>query len=195
MAQQVARRHQIIERMDKAGRRPLSRRGDRTGNRCDIPSPLDRGEEQRHRRLALALEDAVDGTRPVLDQGARGKRGAVPANADEGPRQACLRRLGKIDDLRDVREVVAGKSDDIRPPAVEQSEIGGVVLDLQVDQPDRMPGAPRRLGDEFETERLEPQEYPRIEQRAGMDAEKPHENSLLALLTSRAGARRGDNRA
>ena len=57
-----------------------------------------------------------------------------------------------------------------------------MILDLQVDQPDRMPGAPRRLGYEFETERLEPQEYPRIEQRAGMDAEKPHQNSCTPHL-------------
>ena len=183
MAQQVARRHQIIERLDKARRRPLSRPGDRTGNRSDIPPPLDRAEKQRHSRLALALEDAVDGTRAMLDQSARGERGAVPADADKGLRQAGFCRFREIDDLRDVREVVAGKSDDIWPPALEQSQIGGVVLDLQVDQPDRVSGAARGLGNKLETQRLEPQKYPGIEERTGMDAEKPHENSLLSPFT------------
>ena len=41
MAQQVARRHQIVERMDKAGRRAFAGRGDRAGNRGDIASRLD----------------------------------------------------------------------------------------------------------------------------------------------------------
>ena len=109
------------------------------------------------RRFALALEDAVDRPSAVLDESARGERGAVPADADKGLRQPRLGRLGEIDDLRNVGEVVAGKSDDIGPPAVEQPEIGGMVLDLQVDQPDRVAGAPRRLRDELEPERLEPQ--------------------------------------
>src|SRR3984893_16649383 len=40
MAQKVTRRHHVIERMDKARRRPLARRGDRTRHRCDISSRL-----------------------------------------------------------------------------------------------------------------------------------------------------------
>jgi len=54
-----------------------------------------------------------------------------------------------------------------------------VILDLQVDKSNHVPRAPRRLCDKFEAERLEPEEYFRIEKWAGMDAEKPHENSLL----------------
>src|SRR5271169_2633722 len=96
MAKQVARRQQIIERLDKAGRRPLSRRGDRTWNRSDIPSALDCIQKQRHPRLALAFEDAVDRPRPVLDQRACGERGAVSSDADKSPRQPRLRRLCKI---------------------------------------------------------------------------------------------------
>src|SRR5271169_1907995 len=96
MAEQVARRQQIIERLDKAGRRSLSRCGDRTWNRSDIPSALDRIEKQRQSRLALAFEDAVDRPRPVLDQRACGERGAVSSDADKSPRQPRLRRLCKI---------------------------------------------------------------------------------------------------
>jgi uncharacterized protein (DUF169 family) len=54
-----------------------------------------------------------------------------------------------------------------------------MVLYLQVDQPDVVPGLPRRLGDELEAERLEAQEDLGIEERAGVDAEKPHEILLL----------------
>ena len=121
-----------------------------------------------------------------------GERGAVPADADKRRRQPSLRRLRQIDDLRNVGEVVAGKGDDVRPPAVEQSEKGGVVLDLQVDQPDRVPGAPRRLGDQLEAERLEPQEYLRIEQRAGMDAEESHEVSSFRRSPAQPGSRARD---
>jgi len=61
-----------------------------------------------------------------------------------------------------------------RAASVEQPEIRWVVLDLQIDQPNRMTDASCSLSDELEAERLEPQEYFGIEQRAGMYAEKPH---------------------
>ena len=63
---------------------------------------------------------------------------------------------------------------------LRQSEIGGVVLDLQVDQLHRVTAAPRRLCDKLETERFEPQRYPRIVERARMDVEKPNRDSLLS---------------
>ena len=80
----------------------------------------------------------------------------MPANADECPRIACLCRLREIDDLRNVRQVVAGKRDDVRPPIPQQAKIGAVLLDLQIDKPDLVPSPARRLRDEFEPERLEP---------------------------------------
>ena len=98
----------------------------------------------------------------MLDQGGGGERGAVPADADKSLGLPSLGRLCQIDDLRDVGEIVAGKGDDIRPPTVDQSKKSGVVLDLQVDQPDCMSAAPRRLGNELEAKGLEPQEYLRI---------------------------------
>src|SRR5438445_13671339 len=136
----------------------------------------------------------------MLDEGGRGEGGAVSPNTDKGLRQARLRRLRKVDDLRNVGEVVARKSDDIRPPALEQSEKGGMVLDLQVDQLNRMPGLPRRLRDQLEAERLEPQEYLRVEERARMYAEKPHEISSFRRSPARpegswARDQVGDNRS
>ena len=66
-----------------------------------------------------------------------------------------------------------------------RAEIGALVFDLQVEQPHRVPGLPRRRGDQFEADRLEPQKNLRIGQRAGMDAEQPHQSSPpLALRGS-----------
>ena len=115
----------------------------------------------------------------------------MAADADKAAGQARLCRLGQVDDLGDVCQIVAGKRDEVRPPLVEEPEKGGMVLDLQVDQLHRVAGAPRRLGDEFETERLQSQKYSRIEQRTGMNAEKPHGNPLLSDRWDRS----RDNRA
>ena len=64
----------------------------------------------------------------------------MPANADECPRIACLCRLREIDDLGNVRQIVAGKRDDVRPPIPQQAKIGAMVLDLQIDEPDLVAG-------------------------------------------------------
>ena len=100
VAQQVARRHQIVERLDKAGLRPFAACGDRARNQFDTRPGLDRGEQQRHRRLALALEHAVDRACAMLDQSARGERSAVTADADEDVGQPRLCRFCQVDDLR-----------------------------------------------------------------------------------------------
>ena len=87
----------------------------------------------------------------MLEDCAGDKRRAVAANADRGARQPGLCRLGEIDDLRDVGEVVARQRDDIRPPRVNQSKEGRMALDLQVDESDLMaPGAASR-GDQLKT--------------------------------------------
>ena len=99
---------------------------------------------------------------PALDERGRGERGAVPADADEDLGKTGPRGLCEIDDLRNVGEVVAREGDDIGPPATQQAKISAMVLDLQIDQPRLVPGAPRRLGDELEPERLEPQKDPGV---------------------------------
>src|SRR4029077_2602216 len=55
MAQQIARRHQIIQRVDEGGRRGLSLGGHRTRHRDRVTPALNRGQEERHARLAFAL--------------------------------------------------------------------------------------------------------------------------------------------
>ena len=59
-----------------------------------------------------------------------------------------------------------------------------MVLDLQIDEPDLVPGAAQRLRDELEPERLEPQKHLRIHQGSGVDAEQPHGRPLLAIQPS-----------
>ena len=123
MAQEIARRAELVERMDKGRRRAFARCGDRARNRRRVAAGLDRRQQRRHRRLALALQHAVDRTLAMCDDGARGKRGAVPADADEHAGKARLRRLGQVDDLGHVCQIVAGKRHDIGPPALDRPEI------------------------------------------------------------------------
>ena len=129
------------------------------------------------------------------------ERGAVPADADENARQPRLRRLREVDDLRNVRQVVAREGDDIGPPSLDQAqEESRCDLDLQIDQPHLVPGGARRRGDQLQPERLEPQEYLCVHQRAGMDAENFHtESDLTAVDTGpklrRCRVSRNDNRA
>src|SRR6266478_6851675 len=102
----------------------------------------------------------------------------MPTHADEQLRETGLRRLGKVNDLGDVRQIIAGEGDDIRSPAFEHSEVGAVVFDLQIDQLDLMSRLPCRLGDEFKADRLKPQKELRIMKHPRENAEKPHSNPL-----------------
>src|ERR1700759_4392492 len=116
----------------------------------------------------------------MLDDRVSRKRRAVPADADDDVRKARLGRLGEIDDLRHIGEVVAAKRDHIRPPALDRAKIGALVFDLQIDQADDMAGLARRSGDEFKTDRFEPQKDLGVCQGPGMDTEYPHYNTPFA---------------
>src|SRR5205814_4533029 len=102
--------------------------------------------------------------------------GAMPADADEHLWETGLRHLGKIDDLGDMRQVIAGEGDDVRPPAFEHPEVGAAVFDLQINQLNLVSRLPRRLGDEFKADRLEPQKELRVKKHPGKDTQKPHGN-------------------
>ena len=180
MAQKIAGRSEIVEQFDKFGRRPLTGRGDGARNPARLRAGFDRLEEQRQARLALAPQHAIDGALGMGNDRGRGERRAMPADTDGNLGKARLRRLGEVDDLRHVCQIVAGEGDDLRPPVADQAEIGAMILDLQIDEPDRMAGPARRLGDEFEAERFEPQKYLGVEERAGMHAENPHRHPLRA---------------
>ncbi len=51
-----------------------------------------------------------------------------------------------------------------------------MVLDLQVDQPHLMARLAHRRRHQFEAQRFEPQKNLRVEERARMNGEKPHDN-------------------
>ena len=70
----------------------------------------------------------------------------MAAGEDEAAGPALARRLGEVEDLGHVGEVVEGEGHRIGLPAVEQPEIVRLGLDLQVDQLDLVTGraAPRR---------------------------------------------------
>jgi len=139
MPQQVARRQQIVHRMDKARRRPETRRGDRARHRGQIGARLDRRQQRRDRRLALAAHDALDGALAVLDQRVGDKRGAVPADADHRPRVEGLYRLGEVDDLGDVWRGSCTRRGSRPGASAAPSREGLVALDLHVDQHGFMP--------------------------------------------------------
>jgi len=179
VAHEVARRPQLVEIVHEGGPRTFAVGGDRAGHLGDGAAVARDGLQQfDDARLALALEDAVDGALPVLQDGRPGERGAVPADADKGARQRKPRRLCQIDDLGHVGEVVAGEGDEIGPPLRDHAMIIGVALDLQVDQTHLMPRAPRSLHHQLEPQRLEPQEDIGIEQRARMNEKSFHRRAV-----------------
>src|SRR5512144_2342180 len=81
VAQQIARRAQIVEGMDLAGRRTLAlQRGDAVDPVQPRAIVAPRLEHARRGLLALAAHDAIDGAAGVLEQLARDEGGAVPAD-------------------------------------------------------------------------------------------------------------------
>ena len=96
----------------------------------------------------------------------------MAAGEDEAPGPALARRLGEVEDLRHIGEVVDREGHRIGLPAVEQPEIVRLGLDLQVDQLDLVTGAPRRGGHELEPERLEAEIDLRVHQTAGMNGQE-----------------------
>ena len=105
----------------------------------------------------------------------------MAADTDKNIGETGLCRLCQVDDFRDVRQIIAGKGDDIRAPALDHPEIGAMVLRLQIDQRDGVTGLAHRLGDEFEAKRFEPQKNLCVHERARMDPEKPHRAFPLAV--------------
>jgi hypothetical protein len=89
-------------------------------------------------------------------------------------RPPSLGLLGQVDDLRDVGEVVAGKRDHMGPPVVDRPQVTALALDLEIEQPDLMPGLTRSVRDQLEAERLQAEENSGVHERAGMHGEQSH---------------------
>ena len=136
MAQQVARRPQVVEVVDESRRRPLAVRGDHAGHLGDAsrsPSTASSSATMPASPSPLSTQSIAPSPCSTI---ARAVNEALwPPTQMKHARQHRLRLLGEIDDLRDIGEVVAGERDEIRPPFRDQAAIVVVALDLQIDQP------------------------------------------------------------
>ena len=176
VAEQVARGQQIVEVLHEDGWRALPVERDRAGHLFErAPVVTRRLEQQDDRSLALPAQHAVERALAVAEELVRREGAAVAAGEDEAAGPALARRLGEVEDLGHIGEVVEGEGHRIGLPAVEQPEIVRLGLDLQVDQLDLVTGAPRRGGHELQPERLEAEIDLRVHQTAGMHGQKPHD--------------------
>ena len=128
MPQQIASRCQVVETVHEVRRRTFAVCGHRAGHGSDgIAIMLDRRQERDDTGFAFALEHAIDGAFAMIHNCLCGERSAVAADADETARQFAFGRLGKVDDLRDIGEIVAGKSHEVGPPFSDQTAVVGVL--------------------------------------------------------------------
>ena len=102
------------------------------------------------------------------------------------PRRAHFCRLSEIDDFRDVRQVITEERDNLRLPALQQAKIGAVILDLQIDEQDVVSSTSRRLRNELEPQRFEPQKNLCVEQWRRMNTEKTHATPSRKLKPKKA---------
>ncbi len=135
---------------------------------------LDGEQEIGDRRFALALQHAIDGAGPVLEEVARDEGRAVPADEEEAAGELLLGDLRQVDDLRHVRQVVAGEGDDVGSPVVESLRVVAMGLHLQVQQADVVAGLSGGLRDQLETERLQPKIDLRVHERTRMNEKYLH---------------------
>src|SRR5215467_5804382 len=177
--EQIARRDERIEALDQARGWSLAVQADDAGDAIDRAAVVRHGLEQLgHRRLALALENAIDRASGVLQELLGGEGRAVATDEDErvGPPRAG--QLGQVDHLGDVREIVAGEGDDVGLPVVDEPEIIVVRGRLQVDQTRLVAGASDGRRDQLEPERLETEKDLRVHQGAGVNREDSHGSGL-----------------
>ncbi len=121
--------------MGEFRRRPRTRSSDHAGNfeECPRQTRADRIDELRDDRLAFALEHAVNGSRGMLEKVAGNERGAVAANEDERRRTQRPRSLRQVNQLGNVRQIVARECNNIGPPFFELSEKLGMTLHLEIE--------------------------------------------------------------
>src|SRR5262249_58798784 len=103
----------------------------------------------------LAVDHAVGGAAPVLEDLGGGEGGGVPAYIKEDPGQPAPRLLREVDHLGDVGQVVHPEPDRVRAPLVEQPEVVRVREDLHIQNAYVMTGAPGGCGGQLDAERLE----------------------------------------
>ncbi len=117
VAHEIARGPVGIEVVHEARRRTRAVAGHRTGHLAGgAVIVLRRGEQVGNGCLSLAAQHAIDGALAVAQEIFGDERRAVAADEDVAIRQQGLRRLGEIDDPRNVGEGVAGEREPLGPP-------------------------------------------------------------------------------
>ena len=167
LGQQVAGRDEIVEAANKAGRRTFAVARNTAGHlaQCGVIGRTilagsggrsgKRVHQMNGRGLPFALEHAIDRPLGVFEKFLGRERRTVTADHDPRPRQNLFREFGEIEDFRNVRQIIAGKPDDVRLPGFDQANVSRVILGLQVDDPHVMAGFSHGLGHQLQTKWLE----------------------------------------
>jgi hypothetical protein len=98
----------------------------------------------------------------------------MSTNTDECLRQQGTRSASEINDFGNVREVINGKRDNVRLPALDQAEKILLRLALQIDETNRVTAMPRGSSNKFEAERFETKIDLRVHQAGGMNGQEFH---------------------
>ena len=183
MADQVAGRHERIQVVDQARRRSLPVERDDAGHLRDrSPIVLDGFEQCVHRGFALALDDAIDRPAGVLEQVPSDEGGAVAPHEHEAPGVPRTGQLRQIDDLGNIRQVVARECHHVRLPVIDEPEVVLVRGRLQIDEPGLVARPADGGRDQLEPEGLEAQEDLRVHQGTGVDGQDSHGSAPHSTL-------------
>ena len=181
--EQVTGGHEVVQVLHQTSRRPLAVEGDDASHLCDRAAiVLDRFEQREHRRLALALHDAIDGSAGVLEELLRDERGAVAPDEHEGVGPPGASQLRQIDDLGNIRQVVARECHHVRLPVIDEPEVVLVRGRLQIDEPGLVARPADGGRDQLEPEGLEAQEDLRVHQGTGVDGQDSHGSAPHSTL-------------
>ena len=156
-AHQVPGRARAVDGVQGPRRRAPARQAHEAGHGLQA-AVADRVEQRADGGLALAAYDRVEGPGRLLEHAVGDEGDAVPAGEDEAARHGLLGRLADLDRLWHVRQVVDRDPQRVWPERGQLRHQLGAGEHLQIHHRDIVPGLPRRGGDPFQAQRLEPQE-------------------------------------
>jgi hypothetical protein len=110
----------------------------------------------------------------MLDDLIGDERSAVAAHEDEAIAVAILERLGEVDNLGHVGEVVERKADRLRAEIGELAVEIAMLKNLEVDNPHLVARGAHRRRNPLHPERFQAQINLAVHQRTRMDEQYPH---------------------
>lgn len=128
-----------------------------------------RFNQPRSDRLAFTLRHAIHRARAMRQDLFRSERRTVTADKKEHSRMPLLRLLRKIDNFRNIRQIVHRKPNRIRLPLIEQPEIILMGKNLEIKNANVMSLGQASRSHQFQPNRLQPQKHLRRHETAGMD--------------------------